>query len=250
MEKKKEKRKPFYSILISIITYGFFLGIGYIIGLFFEIPAFISYSIFFLFGFLAVAVDIPDDKMKILKQLPLLRRHFSLMHRVNQKLGDSAQEGNLKSAFKFVIGIISITLYLFWMNIMIISIKYLLNLTIGTEDPFRFTEAFFSLLGAGIMAYFVWLKAFYKDNIRIKTLFSSGNLSGKIKSFSKSISLGMKLMMIFFGYLIFVGALSLFLLGTSFYNEYLLIFLYGCAGFWIFLSLLLLLIFLITKPKK
>ena len=244
-----EKNKGL-SILISILTYGFFLGVGYVIGLYIEIPATISYAIFFGLGVLAVAISIPEEKMKILKQVPLLRRHFSLMHRVNQNLGESAQEGTVKSAFKFVVGIIMISLYLFFMNLLLISIKYLLSFAIDDQDPFRFTEAFFSLLGAGIMAYLVWIKAFHKDNLRIKSLFSSGKISGKLKSFSKSISLSIKIMTIIVGYFVWVGSSFLFLYGTSFFAEYYLMFLISCGVFGVFLITLVILIFLITKPKN
>lgn len=241
------------SVFISIITYIFFLGIGYLVARFIQIPSVISYSIFLLFGVLAVAIDIPDDKMKWLRRIPLLRRHFSMMHRVRQKIGISAKEGKISSAFKFVVGMVVVILYLFWMNVMLISIKLLLNLTvfnltINYDDPFRFNEAFLSLLGAGFIAFLIWMRAFHRDYKRMKTFFKSQSRKDQARSVGKGVSTGFKLYTLFIGYILWFAGEFLFMLGSnSLYPEYIPHLLIGMGSFFILLIIILIFIVIMTK---
>ena len=238
------------TILISVITYAFFLGIGFLIALFIEIPEYISYPIFFIFGVLAVAIDIPDDKMKWLKLIPLFRRHFLMMHRVRLRIGISAKEGKLSSAYKFAGGMIIVILYLFFMNLAVISIKYILHLTINYSDPFRFTEAFLSLLGAGITAFIIWLTSFHRDYKKMRSMLKSRDFKAKARSITQGVSWIVKFYILFVSYLIWVVGESLFMIGTRFFPEYFWYMLLGAVGFFTILVITLILIVFTTKPGK
>jgi len=237
-------------ILISLITYAGFLGLGYIIALFIEIPQVISYSIFLVFGILAVAIDIPDEKMKWLKLIPLVRRHFFMMHRVRRRIGIAAKEGKLISAYKFAVGMIIVIAYLFFMNLAIISIKLILHLTINFSDPFRFTEAFLSLLGAGVTSYIIWLWAFHRDYKYTITIvkFQSRSFKEQIRTVTKGFSLALTLYILFISYIIWITGEFLFMLGTTFYPDYFYYFLMGVGGYFIILVLSLIFIVFFTKP--
>ena len=159
---KGTKDKKSFSLL-SFLSWIVIFGIGYVIGLYINIPIEISYGFILLFGILAIVIDLDDSKMHWLKQVPLLRHHFSIMHRINRKIGDSAQAGNVKGAFKFLWGMVALIFYLFWINVLINLIKYALSFSLPETDPLRFIESFIALFGAGVSAYIVWLKAFYAD---------------------------------------------------------------------------------------
>ena len=236
------------TVIISVITYLFFVGIGFLIALFIEIPQYISYPVFFIFGVLAVAIDIPDDKMRWLKLIPLFRRHFLMMHRVRLRIGVSAKEGKLSSAYKFAGGMIIVILYLFFMNLAVISIKLILHFTINYSDPFRFTEAFLSLLGAGITAYIIWLHSFHRDYKRMRTGFKTRSLKEKVRSVTKGFALFAKLYILFISYIIWAVGEFLFMLGTPFFADYYIYLLLGVAGFFVTLVISLLLIVYLTKP--
>ena len=235
------------TVIVSIITYAFFLGIGYLIALFIDIPLYISYPIFFIFGVLAVAIDIPDDKMRWLKLIPLFRRHFLMMHRVRLRIGVSAKEGKLSSAYKFAGGMLIVILYLFFMNLAVISIKWILSLTINYSDPFRFTEAFLSLLGAGITAYIIWLHSFHRDYKRMRAGFKTRSLKEKVRSVTKGFALFAKFYILFISYIIWAVGEFLFMLGTSFFDDYYSYLLLGVAGFFAILVISLILIILLDK---
>ena len=236
------------SIFISIITYAFFLGIGYVIALFIEIPQYISYPTFFLFGILAVAIDIPDEKMRWLKLIPLFRRHFLMMHRVRLRIGVSAKEGKLSSAYKFAGGMLIVILYLFFMNLAVISIKYILHWTINYSDPFRFTEAFLSLLGAGITAFIIWLTSFHRDYKKMRSMFKTRDFKEKARSLTQGFSWLVKFYILFISYLIWIVGESLFMIGTQFFPEYFGYMLLGAAGFFVVFVISLILIVYLTKP--
>ncbi len=238
------------TIIISVITYAFFLGIGYLIALFIEIPQYISYPVFFIFGVLAVAIDIPDEKMRWLKLIPLFRRHFLMMHRVRLRIGISAKEGKLSSAYKFAGGMLIVILYLFFMNLVMISIKYILHWTINYSDPFRFTEAFLSLLGAGITAYIIWLNSFHREYKRMRTMYRAPSFKNKIRSVSKGFALITKLYILFISYIIWIIGECLFMLGTAFFPDYFTYMLLGAAGFFVILVISLVLIMAFTKPES
>ncbi|MHA1109556.1 MAG: hypothetical protein ACTSRE_00530 [Promethearchaeota archaeon] len=236
------------TILISVITYAFFLGIGFLIALFIEIPQYISYPIFFIFGVLAVAIDIPDDKMKWLKLIPLFRRHFLMMHRVRLRIGISAKEGKLSSAYKFAGGMIYVILYLFFMNLAVISIKYILHFAINYSDPFRFTEAFLSLLGAGITAFIIWLTSFYRDYKKMRSMLKSRDFKKKARTITQGVSWIVKFYILFISYIIWIVGESLFMIGTQFFPEYFWYMLLGAVGFFAVLVITLILIVFMTKP--
>ena len=238
------------TIIISVITYAFFLGIGYLIALFIEIPQYVSYPVFFIFGVLAVAIDIPDDKMRWLKLIPLFRRHFLMMHRVRLRIGVSAKEGKLSSAYKFAGGMLIVIFYLFFMNLAMISIKYILHLTINYADPFRFTEAFLSLLGAGITAYIIWLNSFHREYKRMRTIYRAPSFKNKIQSVSKGFALIAKLYILFISYIIWIIGECLFMWGTVFFPDYFTYMLLGAAGFFVILVISLVLIMAFTKPES
>lgn len=236
------------TVIISIITYAIAVGIGFLIALFIEIPNYISYPIFFIFGVLAVAIDIPDEKMRWLKLIPLFRRHFLMMHRVRLRIGVSAKEGKLSSAYKFAGGMLIVILYLFFMNLALISIKLILHFVIDYSDPFRFTEAFLSLLGAGITAYIIWLNSFHRDYKFMRTGYKTRNLKVKVRSIAKGFGLFAKLYILFISYIIWAIGEFLFMIGTPFFIDYYVYLLLGVAGFFTILVVSLLLIIYLTKP--
>ncbi len=236
------------TIVISVITYAVFLGIGFLIALFIKIPQYVSYPIFFTFGVLAVAIDIPDEHMKWLRLIPLLRRHFLMMHRVRLRIGISAKEGKLSSAYKFALGMLILILYLFFMNVALISIKLILHLTINYSDPFRFTEAFLSLLGAGITAYIIWLNSFRREYKKMRNNYKSQLLKDKVRSVTQGFALITKLYILFISYMVWIVGEFLFMLGTMFYPAYIKYFLFGGIGFFVVLAICVILIVLIVRP--
>ncbi|MBN2156752.1 MAG: hypothetical protein JW776_11985 [Candidatus Lokiarchaeota archaeon] len=251
-----KSRLRFREILISLLTYSGFLGLGYVIALFIAIPQVISYAIFLVFGILAVAIDIPDEKMKWLKLIPLIRRHFFMMHRVRRRIGIAAKEGKLTSAYKFAVGMILVIGYLFFMNLAIISIKLILHFTIDFSDPFRFTEAFLSLLGAGVTAYIIWLRSFHREYKHTLTLikFKSEKFRERTKNVTKGVAKGfslvLKLYILFISFIIWLTGECLFMLGTPFFTDYITYFLLGTVGFFAALVLSLIFIVFLTKPDE
>jgi hypothetical protein len=209
VEKNAKKKKSFS--LLRILSWIILFAIGYVIGLYISIPIEISYGLILLFGILAIVIDLDESKMRWFKQVPLLRHHFSIMHRINRKIGDSAQAGNLKGAFQFLWGMITLTFYLFWMNVLLNLIKYALSFSLSEIDPLRFIESFIALLGAGVMAYIVWLKAFYHDFAHIKNLASSKKIKEKMKSIGKFATFLVKLYTLGWTYSIWMGGEILFL---------------------------------------
>ncbi len=235
------------SIVISLITYAFFVGIGFIIAIFIEIPIYVSYPIYFVFGILAVAIDIPDEKMKWLKLIPLFRRHFLMMHRVRMRIGVSAKEGKLSSAYKFAGGMLIVIIYLFFMNLAVITIKLILHFAINYADPFRFTEAFLSLLGAGITAFIIWLNSFRKDYKKMRSMIKSRTFKEKAHSVVKGFSWMARFYILFISYAIWVIGEFLFFLGTIYFKFFPYLFL-GAGGFFMILVISLILIVYFTKP--
>jgi len=225
-----ELRKALISLFQSLLTYCFFLGLSYVIGRFIEIPIDISYVIVFLFGFIGIVLKVDDEKLKKTTYIPLLRHHFSIMYKINTRIGQSAQENTVKAAFKFVFGMVFLGFYFFWMNLLLATIKYLLSLAMPIEDPFRFLEAFIALLGAGVMAYILWFVALIKD-IRKMT-------------FWRSFGLIFKLYTLFQAFCIWVGIESLFLYLSPPYRGYIFPFLGLAGGFFGLLGILLLIIFI------
>ena len=209
VEKTPKDKKSFS--LWSILSWIVIFGIGYVIGFYIHIPIEISYGLILLFGILAIVIDLDDSKMRWLKQVPLLRHHFSIMHRINRKIGDSAQAGNVKGAFKFLWGMVALIFYLFWINILINLIRYALSFSLPETDPLRFIESFIALFGAGVSAYIVWLKTFYSDFVRIKSLSSSKKIKQKVKSIGKFATFLVKLYTLGWTYSIWMGGEILFL---------------------------------------
>ena len=251
-EKKdsKKEKKSIKNRIFPIISYLVFLGIGLIVGYFIKIPIGLSYSILFVFGILAVALNLDEKKMHWLKQIPLFRHHFSLMNRVNQKIGESAKGGTLKEAFKFLIGMIMLILYLFLINIFIILIRLILSIEMPETDPFKFIEAFVTLIGAGITAYIVWLLAFYREMKRLKELRSSKKIVKKMKSGFGFAKFLLKLIPLFFAYLIWIGGEILFMLGSDLAEIAVIVFVLGGAFFGILIICMVCIILFTKAPSS
>ncbi|QEE14705.1 hypothetical protein DSAG12_00519 [Promethearchaeum syntrophicum] len=260
-EKKKEiidekngkaKSKSFIYRLFSIVSYVILLGIGLIVGYFVKIPIEISYAILFIFGILAVALNLDENKMHWLKQIPLLRHHFSLMNRINKKIGESAKAGTLKEAFKFLIGMFMLILYLFLFNIFIILIRLILSIGIPDTDPLRFVEAFITLIGAGITAYVVWLIAFYKE-IKMLKKREVGSLKKKIMKKVKSglgfVNIYLKLIPLSLAYLVWITGEILFMLGSNLAGIALIVYILGGTLYGLLIICIICIIFLTKAPK-
>ncbi len=247
-DSKKEKKSTIYRIF-SIVSYVIFLGIGLVVGYFIKIPIEISYSILFIFGILAVALNLDEKKMHWLKQIPLLRHHFSLMHRINQKIGESAKAGTLKEAFKFLIGMILLILYLFLINVFIIFIRLILSIGIPEIDPFRFIEAFVTLIGAGVTAYIVWLMAFYREMKRLKGLASSKKIINKMKSGFGFVNFLLKIIPLSLAYLVWITGEILFMFGSDLVEIALIVYVLGGAFYGVIIICIICII-LLTKASK
>ena len=245
----KPKGKSIAYHLFSIISYLVLLGIGLIIGYYVKIPIEISYAILFIFGILAVALNLDEKKMHWLKQIPLLRHHFSLMNRINKKIGESAKAGTLKNAFKFLIGMIMLILYLFLFNIFLILIRLILSIGVSDTDPLRFVEAFITLIGAGITAYVVWLIAFYKEIKRLKKK-EFGSLKKKLITKMKSglgfVNIYIKLIPLSIAYLVWITGEILFMLGSELVDIALIVYISGGA-LYVILVVCIVCIILFTK---
>lgn len=248
-DSKKEKKSTAYRIF-SIVSYVILLGIGLVAGYFIKIPIEISYSILFVFGILAVALNLDEKKMHWLKQIPLLRHHFSLMNRINQKIGESAKAGTLKEAFKFLIGMILLIFYLFLINIFIIFIRLILSIGIPETDPFKFIEAFVTLIGAGITAYIVWLLAFYREMKRLKELRSSKKIIKKMKSGLGFVNFLLKLIPLSLAYLIWIGGEILFMLGSKLAEIAVIVYVLGGAFYIILIVCIVCIILFVKAPRS
>jgi len=226
---KPEKKSTIYRIF-SVVSYVILLGIGLVVGYFVKIPIEISYSILFIFGILAVALNLDEKKMHWLKQIPLLRHHFSLMNRIHKKIGESAKAATLKEAFKFLGGMIMLILYLFLFNIFIIVIRLIVSIGIPETDPFRFIEAFVTLIGAGITAYIVWLVAFYREIKRLKKK-KLGSIKKKIMKKMKSglgfVNILLKLIPLSLAYSVWITGEILFMLGSDLVGITLIVYILG-----------------------
>jgi len=245
----KPKKKSMIYRIFSVVSYVILLGIGLIVGYFVKIPIEISYSILFIFGILAVALNLDEKKMHWLKQIPLLRHHFSLMNRINQKIGESAKAGTLKEAFKFLIGMILLILYLFLFNLFIILIRLILSIGIPEIDPFRFVEAFVTLIGAGITAYIVWVIAFYREMKRLKGLASSKKIIKKMKSGLGFVNFLLKLIPLSLAYLLWITGEILFMLGSDLAGIALIVYVFGGAFYGVIIVCIVCIIFLTRAPK-
>ncbi len=248
-DSKKEKKSTAYRIF-SIVSYVILLGIGLVVGYFIKIPIEISYSILFVFGILAVALNLDEKKMHWLKQIPLLRHHFSLMNRINQKIGESAKAGTLKEAFKFLIGMILLILYLFLINVFIILIRLILSTGIPDTDPFRFVEAFVTLIGAGITAYIVWLMAFYREMKRLKELGSSKKIIKKMKSGLGFVNFLLKLIPLSLAYLVWIGGEILFMIGSDLVEIAAIVYVLGGAFYGILIVCIVCIILFTKAPRS
>ena len=140
------------------------------------------------------------------------------------------------------------------MNLAILSIKVILYYSIGytadydPNDPFRFTEAFLSLLGAGITAYIIWLNSIRKEYKQMRIMFRKRTFKDTIRSVGLSFTLIAKLYILFISYLIWMGGEILFFIGTIYYPTYFSILLYGGIGYFIILIISLILAVVMTKP--
>ncbi len=248
-DSKKEKKSTAYRIF-SIVSYVILLGIGLVAGYFIKIPIEITYSILFVFGVLAVALNLDEKKMHWLKQIPLLRHHFSLMNRINQKIGESAKAGTLKEAFKFLIGMILLIFYLFLINIFIIFIRLILSIGIPETDPFKFIEAFVTLIGAGITAYIVWLLAFYREMKRLKELRSSKKIIKKMKSGLGFVNFLLKLIPLSLAYLVWIGGEILFMLGSELAEIAAIVYVLGGAFYIILIVCIVCIILFVKAPRS
>jgi len=173
------------------------------------------------------------------------------MHRINKKIGDSAQSGTLKGAFQFLWGMIILIFYLFWINVLLILIRLALSLSMSEVDPFKFLESFFALLGAGIMAYIVWLKAFYHDFVRIKSLAGSKKIKEKMKSIGKFATFLMKLLPLGWTYAIWMlGEVTFLYISKE--TDIISTFLAYAGLFFVIITLILIGIIFLSKsaPKR
>ena len=247
-----KKKKTITYRIFSIISYVILLGIGLFVGYFVKIPIEISYSILFILGILAVVLNLDEKKMHWLKQIPLLRHHFSLMNRINQKIGESAKAGTLKEAFKFLIGMLMLILYLFLFNIFLILIRLILSIGIPDTDPLRFIEAFITLIGAGITAYIVWLITFYREIKRLKKN-ELGSFKKKIIKKMKSglgfVNIFLKLIPLSLAYLVWVIGEILFMLGSNLAGIALIVYIIGGTLYGLLIVCIVCIIFLTKAPK-
>jgi hypothetical protein len=140
------------------------------------------------------------------------------------------------------------------MNLAILSIKVILYYSIGytadydPNDPLRFTEAFLSLLGAGITAYIIWLNSFRKEYKKMRTMLRKRTFKDTMRSFGKGFTLIAKLYILFISYCIWMGGETLFFIGTTYYPAHFRILLLGGSGFFLILLFSLIAIVGLTQP--
>ena len=250
-DEKPKKKSTIYRIF-SVVSYVILLGIGLVVGYFIKIPIEVSYSILFIFGILAVALNLDEKKMHWLKQIPLLRHHFSLMNRIHKKIGESAKGATLKEAFKFLSGMIMLILYLFLFNIFIILIRLILAIGIPDTDPLRFIEAFITLIGAGITAYILWLVAFYREMKKIKTKELGSFKKKLIKKMNSGlgfINILLKLIPLSLSYLVWITGEILFMLGSDLAGIALIVYISGGIIYGILILCIACIILLTKSPK-
>lgn len=241
----KKKSRTCFSMIQSIFSYLFFLGLSYVLSQYIHIPLEISFLLYFLFGAIAVLIRIQPKRLKLLKNTPLLRRHFGMMYKVNTKISESFEKGAFKGSLKFSAGILYLIGYFTVFNLIIITFKYILSFFIEISNPFQFIEAFFCLLGAGMIAYGKWMVIFAKIQAESRRSLHSEQKNRRLKYFGKQISFGVGLWIIFSSYFNWVGGLIVFLVISPFFSQFILPFLIGVGFFFILMviSLLLLLIF-------
>ncbi|MCF2139233.1 MAG: hypothetical protein K9W44_04185 [Candidatus Lokiarchaeota archaeon] len=235
---------------ISILSYLFFLGLSYVISQYIEIPLIISFALYYLFGAIAVLIKIEPNRLKKLKNVPLLRKHFSMMYKINIKIRESFDKGTIKGSFSFATGMIYLILYFAWLNFLLATIKYIISFIYPISNPFQFIEAFWCLLGAGMMAFIKWMNILIQHQSKAKELLKSDESHRKIKFIGSQLSFRVGLYIIVSAYINWALGLIIFLLASPFFNDYFLSFLIGAGFFLIILLILLLLIILIGTPKQ
>ena len=253
--KKSEGKK--YVWLRSILTYGFFFGINYVISQYISIPTVISFIFYMIFGGVAVLLTMNPDTLKKLKNVPLLRKHFSMMYKINIKIRDTFTAGTLKGSFKFAGSMLSLVFYFAWLNLLLNTMKYLASLIIpDIQNPFQWVEAFFCLLGAGLIAFVKWFVFLVNHQKETKNLLKSDASRLKIKSkftfLGKQFSFIVALQVLGTAYLIWAGGLVIFLITSSYSVQFLVPFVIGAGLFFAILvvSLLLTMVLMAANNQK
>lgn len=246
-----EKKTSIIRILLSLLLYFFFLFLGYVIAQYIIIPIQISYALFFLFGLLAPVIQIKSENLKKLRYVPLLRRHFGLMYRIHRILVQTLDEKTLKGALKFTLGIIFMIFYIGWMNFLINSFRYLLSFVITIETPFsRWMEAFFGLLGAGIVLFLLWFQKIVKKQKMIKKTLKSTSTNRRLRFIGSELSLGFTILSLASSYLVWIVGLGGFLLLSVNFRQFFTLFLYCSLFLFGFFMILLILILAIVSARS
>ncbi|MHA1521270.1 MAG: hypothetical protein ACTSRK_13885 [Promethearchaeota archaeon] len=253
VEESKDKKFVWYR---SIITYGFFFGINYVISQYISIPSAISFIFYVIFGGVAVLLTVNPETLKKLKNVPLLRKHFSMMYKINTKIRETFIVGTLKGSFKFAGSMLSLVFYFAWLNLLLNTMKYLASLIVpNLQNPFQWVEAFFCLLGAGLIAFIKWFVFLVNHQKEAKLMLKSDTsrlkVKSKIKFVGKQFSFLVALQVLGTAYIIWAGGLTIFLLTNPDSAQFLLQFLLGVGIFFAILvvSLLLMLVLIAATQK-
>ncbi len=243
-----EKKPVIWRLLASLVVYIFFFGVSFVIAQFFQFPKEVSYGLFFVFGGLAVIIRIDPDNLKKLRHVPLLRRHFSMMYKVNHHIGQAVEEGSFKSSLRFALGMIFLIFYFAWINFWLNTIRYLLSLFMEIDNPlYRWMEAFFCLFAAGLVAFILWIqKLIQKQNTLISSLDAS-NFVTRLKLLRKQFSFGITWITLILAYLFWIGGLTLFLVISQEFLAYALYFFIGSLVFLVIIGSIVIGIFILQK---
>lgn len=237
--KKPKSRSLLSSLFLSIITYFFFFGLSYVLSRYISIPQGISFVLYAIFGGLAVLIKVEPNKLKRLKHVPLLRRHFGWMYKININIRKTFESGTGKGAFRFALSMIYLIIYFGWLNLLLNTIKYFLSFVIDMQNPFQWLEAFFCLLGAGIIAFLKWeILLFHHQKSAKKALQAEGKYR-KIRFFGRELSFGFALYILLLSYFFWVVGLTLFLLTGTLTLQLLPHFMLGSGLFFILLLIIL-----------
>ena len=164
-----------------------------------------------ILGFWGIFKEINLETIKILEKNIFTKwtvaKYFKLSRKIHIKIAKSVQEGKFSSSIKFGWGIFTM-----WVYIGIIGLFFYIIKVIGRELGFpvspSYIEGFGMLLGAGVAAFFVWVKTFLKQAKYNKFHWKEGKkvkaIGMWIGNFLKAINIGIAYFIWIYGQVIFL----------------------------------------------
>lgn len=184
-----------------------------------EIYDIIIYGFAVILGIYAVLRQISDDAIKKLQKNLLTRwtiaQHFKLSRKINKLISEAVQSGTFGGSLKFLLGVIILFIYFLLVNLVVNLVKLVIYNIWGVFAP-NYMLGFSLMLGAGSMAFIVWMKKLHDESKRLKAAWKTKQKGQFIKG---SISRGLKIGSLGLTYVIWVFGEALLLNGSPNFVE-------------------------------